>query len=66
MRGYTLLAPQVYTIIYALTSLTLLIAILGTSLGIWGFGAIPWYPALLCFVLVTMLEVESAYTRYSA
>jgi hypothetical protein len=66
MRGYTLLAPQVYTIVYALTSLTLLIAILGTGLGLWNFGSIPWYPALLFFVLFVVLEVESAYTRYSA
>lgn len=63
MRGYTLLSRRQYALVYGLTALALMLALVGTLVGLWSFGGLFWWPALALLVIVTVLEGHSVYVR---
>jgi 1,4-dihydroxy-2-naphthoate octaprenyltransferase len=63
MRGYTLLTRNGYALVYMLTALALGVSTVGTLLGLWAFGDVIWWPALLFLVLVVGLEIHSYFER---
>lgn len=63
MRGYNLLTRNGYALVYVLTAMALGVSTAGTHLGLWSFGDVIWWPALLFLALVFGLEIHSYFER---
>lgn len=63
MEGYTLLTRTGYVVVYALAAVTLGVSAVGTFLGFFAFGDIPWWPTMVLLLVVFALEAHSFYVR---
>ena len=61
MQGYRLLTRNGYILVYLLSALALAVSSLGTSLGLFAFGSLVWWPTIVLLLVVFGLELHRFY-----